>query len=172
MKYLLTVIALALAVSTGFADTHTHSDDNNYTWIQSDDGEKLEVRIHGSVDLSDDSTAITRMAASSSLYAEQRSGGTTRSVSVKPRGGDFAYEYKVDGRVQAFATIPGATDYLMVARGVFKETTRLRQQPIEPEARAAEGGGGGDRRDVPLTDAQKARIREALNLYLKPYLRA
>jgi dihydrodipicolinate synthase/N-acetylneuraminate lyase len=80
------------------------------------------------------------------------------------------------GRVQAFATIPGATEYMMVARGVFKETTKLRQQPMEPEAKAANpgggGGGGGGRRNTPLTDGQKANIREALNTYLKPYLRA
>ncbi|MFL6618460.1 MAG: dihydrodipicolinate synthase family protein [Povalibacter sp.] len=77
------------------------------------------------------------------------------------------------GRVQAFATITGATDYMMVARGVFKETTKLRQQPMEPEAKAANpGGGGGGRRNAPLTDTQKQYIREALNAYLKPYLRA
>jgi len=78
------------------------------------------------------------------------------------------------GRVQAFATIPGATEYLMVARGVFKESTKLRQQPMEPEAKAANpgGGGGGGRRNAPPSDAQKETIREALNTYLKPYLRA
>ena len=102
MKLFLTAFILALAVSTGFADTHTHGDDNNYVWVQNNDGEKLELKVHGSIELSDDSTSIARMGPNSSLYAEQRSGGTTRSVSVKPRGGDFAYEYKVDGRVQAF----------------------------------------------------------------------
>jgi 4-hydroxy-tetrahydrodipicolinate synthase len=76
------------------------------------------------------------------------------------------------GRVQGFATLPGATDYLLIARGVFKETTRFRQQPMEPEAKAANGGGGGGRRKEPLTDAQKAHIRAALETYLKPYLRA
>jgi hypothetical protein len=87
--------------------------------------------------------------------------------------GEKQAAFDMYGRVQAFATIPGATEYLMVARGVFKETTKFRQQPIEPEAKAAEGGGGGGNRpDIPLTDAQKVRIREALNLYLKPYLRA
>ena len=78
------------------------------------------------------------------------------------------------GRVQAFATLPGATDYMMVARGVFKETNKLRQQPMEPEAKAANpgGGGGGSRRNAPLTDTQKQHIRESLDTYLKPYLRA
>jgi len=90
------------------------------------------------------------------------------------------------GRVQALATIPGAIEYLMVARGVFPEGTKLRPQPMEPEARRPGGGpasgggvagggagaGGGGRRTAPLTDAEKARIRLALDEYLKPYLRA
>ena len=81
--------------------------------------------------------------------------------------------FEMYGRVQAFATLPGATEYMMVARGVFKETTKLRQQPMEPEAKAANpGGGGGGRRHAPPTDTQKQHIREALNTYLKPYLRA
>jgi dihydrodipicolinate synthase/N-acetylneuraminate lyase len=77
------------------------------------------------------------------------------------------------GRVQAFATLPGANETLMVARGVFKETNKFRQQPMEPEARReGGGGGGGGNRRTPATDAQKQAIREALDTYLKPYLRA
>jgi 4-hydroxy-tetrahydrodipicolinate synthase len=82
------------------------------------------------------------------------------------------------GRVQAFATIPGATEYLMVARGVFKETTKSRPQPMEPEARpegGSRGGGGGTGgggRSAPVAEAQKKSIRKALDEYLKPYLRA
>jgi dihydrodipicolinate synthase/N-acetylneuraminate lyase len=83
------------------------------------------------------------------------------------------------GRVQAFATIPGAIEYLMVARGVFPEGTKSRPQPMEPEARRATGGGagggggtGGGGRRAPLTDEQKEFIRSALNEYLKPYLKA
>lgn len=80
------------------------------------------------------------------------------------------------GRVQAFATLPGAQEYLMVARGIFKESTRSRQQPMEPEARrnapAGGGGGGGRRESAPLSDQQKATIRAALDTYLKPHLKA
>ena len=88
-------------------------------------------------------------------------------------------------RVQGFATIPGATGYMMVARGVFKETTKSRPQPMEPEARASGGGGGGGGRagggtggggralaGAALTDAQKGKIRDAIDQYLKPYMRA
>jgi len=82
------------------------------------------------------------------------------------------------GRVQAFATIPGATEYMMVARGVFKESTKSRQQPMEPEARPAGGargpaaGGGGRGRAGPLSHAQKDSIRQAMADYLKPYMTA
>jgi len=86
--------------------------------------------------------------------------------------------YDMFGRVQGFATIPGATEYLMVARGVFKETTKARQQPMEPESRQAGGGGGGSggapggRNRKPLTDVDKQFIVDAMNIYLKPVLRA
>jgi 4-hydroxy-tetrahydrodipicolinate synthase len=76
-------------------------------------------------------------------------------------------------RVQGFATLPGATEYLMVARGVFPEGTKSRPQPMEPEARPASGGAGagGGRRAAPLTDKDKETIRLELDEYLKPYLR-
>jgi dihydrodipicolinate synthase/N-acetylneuraminate lyase len=82
------------------------------------------------------------------------------------------------GRVQAFATLPGAQEYLMTARGVFREDTRLRQQPMEPEARRSvaggggAAGGGGRREAAPLTDEHKAAIRAGLETYLKPWLKA
>jgi dihydrodipicolinate synthase/N-acetylneuraminate lyase len=64
------------------------------------------------------------------------------------------------GRVLAFDSIQGAGQYILVARGVFKETTTHRATP-----------GMGFRRGK-LDDAQKQVIRESLDEYLKPYLRA
>jgi dihydrodipicolinate synthase/N-acetylneuraminate lyase len=81
--------------------------------------------------------------------------------------------YDMYARVQAFGTIPGATEYLMVARGVFKETTKQRRQPMEPEATPAGGAAHppGPAR-APLSDSDKQFIRDAMNTYLKPYMRA
>ena len=88
------------------------------------------------------------------------------------------------GRVQGFAAIPGATDYMMVARGVFKETNKFRQQPNDtadnPNGTVAAGragraggrGGAGGRNAESLTEAQKEFIRGALDEYLKPVVRA
>jgi dihydrodipicolinate synthase/N-acetylneuraminate lyase len=80
------------------------------------------------------------------------------------------------GRVQAFATIPGAMEYMMVARGVFREDTKTRVQPMEPEAKnlgagaGGAGGGGGRRKPATLTDDQKQSIHKALTDYLGPFL--
>jgi 4-hydroxy-tetrahydrodipicolinate synthase len=66
------------------------------------------------------------------------------------------------GRIQAFETIPGAGQYVLEARGVFKENTTFRNTP----------GMGDERRNASLDEAAKKVIREALDEYLKPYLRA
>jgi len=65
------------------------------------------------------------------------------------------------GRFLAFNSLPHANDYVLVARGVFAEDAVMRSTP--PAAGARRRGG-------PITDAQKAAIRNALATYLKPYL--
>jgi 4-hydroxy-tetrahydrodipicolinate synthase len=65
------------------------------------------------------------------------------------------------GRIQAFQTIPGAGDYVLEARGIVKENTTYRRTP-----------GMGEERAAPLDEAKKRVIRESLDKYLKPYLRA
>ncbi len=73
------------------------------------------------------------------------------------------------GRVLAFDSIPNAGAYVLIARGVFKEDTITR-----PMSMAGGGGGGGGaarRAGAPLDETGKKEIRDALNAYLKPYLR-
>ena len=72
------------------------------------------------------------------------------------------------GRILAFGSISHANQYLMVARGIFKENTRSRPTPGMGDG----GGGGGAARQTPPTEADKKAVRDALNTYMKPYLRA
>jgi 2-keto-3-deoxy-L-arabinonate dehydratase len=65
------------------------------------------------------------------------------------------------GRIQAFQTIPGVMQYILTARGVFKETTTIR------DARRIFGPNG-----TTPDDAQRKVIREELAQFLGPYLRA
>jgi dihydrodipicolinate synthase/N-acetylneuraminate lyase len=65
------------------------------------------------------------------------------------------------GRILAFESIEGVSQYILVARGVFKETTTHRPTP-----------GMGAHRPTNLDDAQKEIIRKSLDQYLKPYLHA
>jgi len=65
------------------------------------------------------------------------------------------------GRIQAFQTIPGAMQYILTARGVFKETTTIR------DAHRIFGPNG-----VTPDEAQRKVIREELTQFLGPYLQA
>ena len=69
--------------------------------------------------------------------------------------------FEMFGRVQAFQTITGATQYLLTARGVFKETTVVR------DASRVFGPDG-----VTPGEAQQKVIREAMKKFLEPYSRA
>jgi dihydrodipicolinate synthase/N-acetylneuraminate lyase len=67
------------------------------------------------------------------------------------------------GRIQAFGSItPTNTIDIMIARGVFKPTTRTRKAPPVP------GSGGGRPVTRQLTQDQ---IRQELQTYLGPYLK-
>ena len=67
------------------------------------------------------------------------------------------------GRILAFDSITHADQYLMVARGIFKENTRSRRLPGM--------GDASNKPPAPLTDNDKKVVLKALDTYLKPYLR-
>jgi 4-hydroxy-tetrahydrodipicolinate synthase len=73
------------------------------------------------------------------------------------------------GRILAFASmVPlGAID-IMIARGVFKPTTRTRNAPPVPGAGSPSAGVSAQPVPPPLTHDQ---IHDALQLYLGPYLK-
>jgi len=93
------------------------------------------------------------------------------------KAGKVRESYDMFGRIQAFSTIVGADSYVMVARGIFKEDTKSRPTPglsavMGGGAGGGRGGGGGAAASTgPLTDADKKNVINALNTYLKPYLR-
>lgn len=74
--------------------------------------------------------------------------------------GKRAEAFDMFGRVLAFDSIPGSGSYVLVARGVFKESTKYRPTP-----------GMGDGHAPKLDEAGKKLVHEALDSYLKPYLR-
>ena len=80
------------------------------------------------------------------------------------------------GRIQAFNSITGASGYLMVVRGVFKENTKTRNNPAMgggAAAGAGAGGGGGraGRGPAPLDEAAKQAVRDSWDQFMKPHLR-
>lgn len=80
------------------------------------------------------------------------------------------------GRIQAIGTMGPVTGHIiLVARGVFKPGTRARTAPAAlgsdtaPARGGRGGGGGGGGSSRPWGEKE---IRDALDTYLKPYLRA
>jgi 4-hydroxy-tetrahydrodipicolinate synthase len=95
--------------------------------------------------------------------------------------GKKAEAFDMFGRIQAFNSITGASGYLMVMRGMFKETTKSRGG-MGGGGGAGAGGGRGGRGagggaaggaggGGPLTEADKQAVREAWDQFMKPYLR-
>jgi 4-hydroxy-tetrahydrodipicolinate synthase len=70
--------------------------------------------------------------------------------------------YDIFGRFLAFNALPHANEYVMKARGVFAEDAVMRSAVVAIP--------GASRRRGPITEAQKAEIRTALDTYLKQYL--
>jgi 4-hydroxy-tetrahydrodipicolinate synthase len=76
--------------------------------------------------------------------------------------GKVRESFDMFGRIQAFATVTNADRYVLAARGIFKEDTKSRSTP---------GMGSSGSAQAPMTEAEKKDVRDALNAYLKPYLR-
>jgi dihydrodipicolinate synthase/N-acetylneuraminate lyase len=84
--------------------------------------------------------------------------------------------YDMFARIQAWGTIVNGSSYLMVMRGIFKESTKTRRIPMSDAAMGGagrgSGGGGGNRGPaVPLDEAGKKVIRDYWDQFMKPYLR-
>ena len=75
------------------------------------------------------------------------------------------------GRIGAFNSITGAGGYLMVMRGMFKESTRTRGGGGGGGAAAPGGGGNARAAAGPLDEAGKKAVRDAWEQFMKPYLR-
>ena len=78
------------------------------------------------------------------------------------------------GRIQAFNSITGASGYLMVVRGVFKENTKTRNNPAMGGGAAAGAGAGGGRAGrgpAPLDEAARQAVRDSWDQFMKPHLR-
>ena len=75
------------------------------------------------------------------------------------------------GRLQAFNTITGAQNYLMVVRGVFKENTKTRGGMGGGAGAGGGGGRAGRGAAGPLDEATRQAARNAWDEYMKPYLR-
>lgn len=86
--------------------------------------------------------------------------------------GRFPEAWDMFGRILVYNSMASESgNTLLIARGVFKEGTAMREAPPAPDAagRGGAGRGSGARAGRKTTPNE---IREVLEKYLKPYLRA
>ncbi len=83
------------------ASIHIHDDQTTANW--SDGGRQARLQITGTVTFTDDETDIATLGSGARLLIEERRGGTTRRLEVKP-GGDSGrtYTWTVDGKERPY----------------------------------------------------------------------
>jgi uncharacterized protein YeeX (DUF496 family) len=90
--------ALLLAVPA-CAQRHERSEQTHI--VQEHNGQRLEVRMRGDVEINDDGNWVQRVSPGGSLMVQERSRGTTRRVDFTPgQGGRVDVRYQVDGRTR------------------------------------------------------------------------
>ena len=90
--------ALLLAVPAG-AQRHERTEQTHI--VQEHNGQRLEVRMRGDVEINDEGNWVQRVSPGGSLMVEERTRGTTRRADFTPgQGGRVDVRYQVDGRVR------------------------------------------------------------------------
>jgi hypothetical protein len=88
--------ALLLAVPAS-AQRHERSERTHI--LEEHNGQRLEVRMRGDVEINDAGNWVQRVSPGGSVMVEERSRGTTRRVDFTPgQGGRVDVRYQVDGR--------------------------------------------------------------------------
>ncbi|MBW3656864.1 MAG: hypothetical protein KY444_12250 [Gemmatimonadetes bacterium] len=88
--------ALLLAVPAS-AQRHERSEQTHI--VQEHNGQRLEVRIRGDVEMDEDGSWVGRVSPGGSVMVEERTRSTTRRVDFTPgQGGRVDVRYQVDGR--------------------------------------------------------------------------
>lgn len=79
------------------------SDNGLWTWNQEENGNSLKMTIRGEVEFNDDSTAVSRLSRNASLELEERLGGVSKRLEIRPGAGDeFDVAYFLNGQRQPY----------------------------------------------------------------------
>jgi hypothetical protein len=141
--------ALLLAVPA-VAQRHERSEQTHI--IQEHNGQRLEVRLRGDVEINEEGTWVQRVSPGGSLMVEERSRGTTRRADFTPgQGGRVQVRYQVDGREREMDSRGrewASAAILQAVRGsglgARERVARLRQRGGVPAVLAEVGRMRGD----------------------------
>src|SRR5258705_8782876 len=76
---------------------------NTWTWNNSDDGKKIEVKVENKVEFNDDYSDVSTVADDGALRIHDSRGPRTfRLVVTRGAGGELHRDYSVDGQNRSF----------------------------------------------------------------------
>ena len=90
------------AQSPAHQERSIRTENSTWTWTSSDDGVRLEVKIHGLVEFSDDYTDVQSITGNGSIRVTDERGGVTRKFEARTTGGGVDRLYWINGQSAAF----------------------------------------------------------------------
>jgi hypothetical protein len=98
-----TVLMFATFLLTPSLQSQEKSERSNWTWNNSDDGRKIEVKVENKVEFNDDYSDVTSIADDGALRIyDSRGSHTFRLAITRGAGAELRRDYSVDGQRRSF----------------------------------------------------------------------
>jgi hypothetical protein len=97
------IVMLGIGLLTRPSHSQEKSGRNTWTWNNSDDGRKIEVKVENKVEFNDDYTDVSAIPGDGALRIhDSRSAHTFRLVITRDVTGELRRDYSVDGQSRSF----------------------------------------------------------------------
>lgn len=128
----LSLFACATLAALSPVASRAQSDDSNWMWAWSDDGKKIEVKVHNKVEFNEDYTDVSAIPSDGSLKIyDNRTSDSVRLTVTRGANGALERDYTVNGERRAFDSRAqswlGETLLLAARQGGLDAQTRVRR---------------------------------------------
>ena len=96
----ITIFAIALSMPS--SRSQEKSGRNTWTWNQSDDGRKIEVKVENKVEFNEDYSDVAAIPYDGALRIHDSRGPRTFRLAITGSGGELRRDYSVDGQSRLF----------------------------------------------------------------------
>lgn len=98
----LSLAILAASLLTVSSHSQEKSGRNTWTWNQSDNNQKIEVKVENKVEFNDDYSDVLAIPGDGALRIHDSRGPRTFRLAITGSGGELRRDYSIDGQPRAF----------------------------------------------------------------------